>query len=289
MIKYTKYIFLLLLLGLLSDSSLAQNTEDDTEVIEAIEEDAEIDFDEDFIQDFFDAEEEEYNDTHEESTPWTPNTDDSYLKEKLSRQDAAKKTWEKNRRKLKYNQEKKKEKKKKKSNELKEPLNQFTGEGWGETIRWIFIVLGIILILGLIVYLAQGGSFRQGQKIHVDISDEKIDWIEENLPEADVQTPLDAAIASRQYRKAIRLYFLLIIQKLTVAGEIDWQKEKTNRTYILETYRKDFHDNFRTCVHIYERVWYGERTVNEEEFVKIEPVFKDLANRFIIQNREHAE
>ncbi len=285
----SKYFFLFFLLGLLSYSSLAQNTDNqqDTEEIEATEEDAinVIIEDEESFEDMTVAEKEEYFRRHEAPETWTQNTDDDYLKENLARKDGAQKTWEKTRKKLKYKQDKKKKKKKK----TKDKLNKFTGEGWGEIIRWVLIVIGIIVLLGIIVYLAQGGSFRQGKKINVDISDEKLDWIEDNLPEADVQSPLDAAIASKQYRKAIRLYFLLIVQKMTVAGEIDWQKEKTNRTYILETYNKDYHDSFRTCVRIFERVWYGERAVNEDEFVKIEPIFKDLAHRFIIQNTEHAE
>ncbi len=276
--KLPKYFFLWLLVGLLSYPTLAQNTdnEQDTEVLEE---------EENFSQDIIDQLEQEYDEQHEESIPWTPNSQDDYLKENLSRKAGANQTWERTRKKLKYKQEKEKKRKKKQ----KDSLNGFTGQGWGQALRWVFIVLGIIIILALIVYLAQGGNFRQGQKIHVDISDEKIDWIEENLPQADVQSPLDAAIASKQYRKAIRLYFLLIIQKLTLAEEIDWQKEKTNRTYILETYNKDFHNDFRTCVRIYERVWYGERSVNDDEFAKIEPVFKELAHRFIIQNTSHAE
>ncbi len=277
------YFFLLFLLGLLAPPMLAQNTdnEQDVEVIE----------DEDFSDGMTDFEKKEYYETHEESAIWHQKNDDNYLKENLSRQDRANNTWEKTRKRLKYKQEQKKEEKdeEKKKDKKKDNINNFTGEGWGEVIKWIFIVLGIIVLLGLIVYLAQGGSFRQGKKINVDISDEKIDWIEENLPEADVQSPLEAAIQSKQYRKAIRLYFLLIVQKLTNAGEIDWQKEKTNRTYILETYNKDFHDNFRTCVRIYERVWYGERAVSEEEFIKIEPAFKDLAHRFVIKNSDHEE
>ena len=290
-----KYFFFILILGLLSYPSLAQNTDNqqNSEEIEAsneddvITEDEVIIEDEEFFDDMTDDEIEEYYNDRVASDPWTQNEDDAYLRENISRQNNADKTWKKLSRKLKYDQDKKKKTKRKK--DKKDSLNNFTGEGWGEIIRWIFIVLGIIVVLGLIVYLAQGGNFRQGQKINVDISDEKLDWIEENLPEADVQSPLDAAIASKQYRKAIRLYFLLIVQKLTIAGEIDWQKEKTNRTYILETYNKDFHESFRTCVRIYERVWYGERTVNEDEFIKIEPIFKELANRFIIQNPTHAE
>lgn len=284
-----KYLLFLLMIGSLPYPLLAQNT-DNVEAIELFEEEVEDSGEIIEVEEFFQettTEEYNYHENHKKSIPWTGDSTDPYLKEKLDRQEGATQTWEKNRKKLSYNQEKKKTKKKK-LNE-KDTLNKFTGEGLDKILQWVLIVIGIIVILGLIIYLAQGGSFRQGQKIGVDISDEKLDWIEENLPEADVLSPLEAAIASHQHRKAIRLYFLLIVQKMTLAGEINWQKEKTNRAYILETYNKVFHDNFRSCVRIYERVWYGERSVNEEEFNKIEPIFKDLVNHFIIQTPSHAE
>ncbi|HHB78274.1 MAG TPA: hypothetical protein ENK85_03450 [Saprospiraceae bacterium] len=274
---------LFLFLGFVSfwgPDMLAQKTDDDVDTeIEEYQNEEEKPFDP------LQYEEERYDETHDEPTPWEPNSQDSYFQEDLEKHPGAEDTWQKNSAHLKYNQETKPEEKKKN----KDKLNKFTGEGFGEVFRWILIVLGIILIFGLIIFLVQGGSFRQGSKIKVDISDEKLDWIEENLPEADVLSPLEAAIAAGEYRKAIRLYFLLIVQKLTLSEEINWQKEKTNRTYILETYQKDYHENFRSCVRIYERVWYGERGVNRDEFEKIEPVFKELANRFIVPQNEEYE
>ncbi len=227
-------------------------------------------------QDDYDDMEELFSDDdsspEDEPIPWQQNPDDSYVKESIQRTEGAQDTWKKYHKKMHFSQEIKKKKKK-----SKDELNQFTGKGMGEALKWILIVVGILLIIGFIVYLVQDGSFRQGKKIKVDISEEKLNWIEENLPEADVVSPLESAIDAQEYRKAIRLYFLLIVQRLSQAGAINWQKEKTNRTYILETYNKDFHQDFKTCVRIYERVWYGERTVSEEEFWKIEPIFKQLA------------
>lgn len=287
--KISKFIWLLFLLmawtiSFAQSTDIEESTAEDEEVSEDVEvsEDTEYNEDDHIFWDPVTDEEESYRANHDAPEPWKSKEKDSYLDENLTPQKGGQKTWEKNRRKLKFEQDKPKAKKKPKKKNKKDKLNDFSGEGLGELLRWGIIVLGIGAIIGLLVYLVQGGSFRQGQKIHVDISDEKLNWIEENLPEADVQSPLEAAIISKEYRKAIRLYFLLIVQKMTLTGEINWQKEKTNRTYILETYNKDFHASFRSCVRIYERVWYGERSVNEDEFLKIEPIFKDLANRFII-------
>ncbi len=265
--KILKPYIILLIISLLAFHSFAQ-----TEEIEAIEE----------LQylDPIEQDEAVYNREHPKPKKWDKQNH-AYLQEKITQKNGADALWQKEKKKFKF-----KQKEKETTKIIEQPddySNAFSGEGWGEGLRVFLLVIGAIFVIGLIIYLVQGGSFRQGKKISVDISDARLNWIEENLPEADVLTPLESAILAKEYRKAIRLYFLLIVQRLTQSGEINWQKEKTNRAYILETYNKNYHAPFKTCVRIYERVWYGERQVDETDFLKIEPTFKQLSEQLSTQ------
>ncbi|MBL4650568.1 MAG: hypothetical protein JKY03_12625, partial [Aureispira sp.] len=63
--------------------------------------------------------------------------------------------------------------------------------------------------------------------------------IETNLEEADVEGFLKQALVDKNYRLAIRLYYLAIIKELSGKGAIEWKKEKTNGDYRRELQRKN--------------------------------------------------
>ena len=55
-----------------------------------------------------------------------------------------------------------------------------------------------------------------------------------------------------------------------------WEKEKTNFSYLIEMRNKPYSEEFETTVSVYEIVWYGERILTKEEYLSLEPRFKNL-------------
>lgn len=117
-------------------------------------------------------------------------------------------------------------------------------------------------------------------------SDKKIDdmnsilaEIEEDLPNADVQTPLDKAIQNKQYKLATRLYYLLLIKKIADKQLIKWSKEKTNRTYITELRNYTHLEDFKKTTYLYEKAWFGKDDVTEESFNEFRPLFDELIQK----------
>ena len=105
---------------------------------------------------------------------------------------------------------------------------------------------------------------------------ESVEKIEENLEEHDVATYLRQAIENRQFRIAIRLHYLLIIKELSSKKFIKWKRDKTNRNYLYETQSYSFSSNFKATTTIFEKVWYGERNVTEQDFNFIYAQFNQL-------------
>lgn len=102
--------------------------------------------------------------------------------------------------------------------------------------------------------------------------------IETNLQEADVEGFLKQALADKDYRLAIRLYYLAIIKELSAKGVIEWKKDKTNGHYMRELRSKNHPKlkDFRAVTRIFEYVWYSNMAFDGGQFEEVRINFKDL-------------
>jgi hypothetical protein len=102
--------------------------------------------------------------------------------------------------------------------------------------------------------------------------------IETNLQEADVEGFLKQALVDKNYRLAIRLYYLAIIKELSGKGAIEWKKEKTNGDYMRELRSKTHPKlkDFRAVTRIFEYVWYSDMAFDGGQFEEVRINFKDL-------------
>lgn len=99
---------------------------------------------------------------------------------------------------------------------------------------------------------------------------------EEIIKNKDIQSLIDKAISDKNYRLAVRYYYLLVLQKLQENEVIEWEPQKTNEDYIKEIKKKSIIDNFKNVTHLYDFVWYGNFEINEVEFSKVASIFNNL-------------
>lgn len=99
---------------------------------------------------------------------------------------------------------------------------------------------------------------------------------EELIKSEDLPTLIKNAIAQKNYRLAIRYYYLLVLQKLSNSEIIDWQQQKTNEDYIDEIESVALKQKFTSGTYLYDFVWYGNFELNENEFVRAENQFNEL-------------
>jgi hypothetical protein len=142
----------------------------------------------------------------------------------------------------------------------------------------LIIILGIVLIAGLIYYFI-GGLSKKDRKISIEELENDLTHIEENLPIADVETPLEKATRMGEYKVAFRMYFLLILQLLANKGIIKWRKDKTNREYVRELRQQSYLPLFMSAVLMYEKAWFGLGGVSKEEFEQGKIIFENLKSK----------
>lgn len=144
-----------------------------------------------------------------------------------------------------------------------------------EVARGVLIFIAALLLVFLIVRVLAGDAILSSKGIKRTAKADLV-ALEENLHEADVESFLTKALKRKEYKLAVRLYYLSIIKSLSISGAIEWKKDKTNGDYLRELrYKKDNrYDDFYTVTRIFEYVWYNEVLFGQHEFEEIQPTFK---------------
>jgi hypothetical protein len=151
------------------------------------------------------------------------------------------------------------------------PFGGLNGQFWGT----LFQVLAILLAVAAIAY----GIYRmlqepQNKRIARDGVEITVDNLDNYLHETDLDRFLREALARKDYSQAIRIYYLQHIKHLSDAGAIHWSKEKTNRDYLREMSAHPQGETFRSLTRHYERIWYGNVTLDAARFAELEALFK---------------
>lgn len=138
-------------------------------------------------------------------------------------------------------------------------------------LKYLFIAGLIALLIWVFLKIDNGRNIILKNKSRVFITDE-----EEIINNEDIQQLIDQALAAKNYRLAIRYYYLLTLQKLSGKELIDWQVQKTNHEYIYEIKEGRLRKEFSRVTDIYDYIWYGNFEVNEGAFAKAQQAFQKL-------------
>ncbi|SDX86194.1 hypothetical protein SAMN05444411_110130 [Lutibacter oricola] len=139
-----------------------------------------------------------------------------------------------------------------------------------------YVVLAIVLFLMLKFFLKVNTSNVLGKSANkpiVNITEE-----EELIKTKDLPKLIQQAIEQKNFRLAVRYYYLLAIKKLEEKELIVWEQQKTNEDYIKEITGTNIQKSFKDLTKLYDFVWYGNFEINEVEFAKIETDFKKTNN-----------
>lgn len=150
--------------------------------------------------------------------------------------------------------------------------------GKGSTLlKFLLIILAVIGLVFLLRALigsegkGRNKAIRKKQQTIVDL-----ERIEENLEETDPEQFLKQVIDEGNYKLAIRLYYLSVLRNLSAQKLIRWKKDKTNRDYLSEMYTTTHYRVFKEVTTIFERVWYGNKIISQQQFKTIVPKFEAL-------------
>lgn len=143
--------------------------------------------------------------------------------------------------------------------------------------RSLLLFIAILLLIFVIYKAVAGNAILINKPIErrqpVALKD-----IEANLQEADVESFLTQSLKDKDYRLAIRLYYLAIIKEMAAKGLIDWKRDKTNGQYLRELRQKQYPElkAFRGVTRVFEYVWYSNMTFDSGQFEEVRIDFNNL-------------
>lgn len=125
----------------------------------------------------------------------------------------------------------------------------------------IALVAGILFWLVLRILMRRDDSAKKASGILV------LDENPEELPaESDLEKLLRLALESSDRKSAVRILYLIALQRLNEKKYIIWKKNKTNRDYQIEIRQQHFYAGFQEITLLFEIVWYGDVVINQDEY-----------------------
>lgn len=146
-------------------------------------------------------------------------------------------------------------------------------------LYFIFHILPYIL-LALLVFLLIRFFLKVNSKNLITKAKEEASILfteeEQIIKNEDIPALIKEAINKKNFRLAIRYYYLLSLKQLTESDSISWQPQKTNEDYINEIKKDHLRVDFKNITRIYDYVWYGEFNVDAIKFEALKLPFENL-------------
>lgn len=144
-----------------------------------------------------------------------------------------------------------------------------------KTVQVILFVVVTALLIYLMLRIFGKDIFRKN-KLRKTSDSVSIEDLDDKPMETDLEKFLREALLQKNYRLAVRIYYLMSLQALHEKEIITWKKNKTNREYVLETSGNIFSQQFAGNTVLFEYVWYGEKLMEETQFNSVHSSFVHL-------------
>lgn len=152
----------------------------------------------------------------------------------------------------------------------------FTGVGnptFWKTAAYIFVASVVVYITLKLMGVNFSGLYRKKNTNEIPY-----ETLGENIHTIDFVNSIAEAITQKNYRLAVRLYYLKALKELTDREMIDWRINKTNRSYVYELNSPTLRPDFEHITLQFEYAWYGDFPVDEEQFISIKNQFLTFSN-----------
>lgn len=143
-------------------------------------------------------------------------------------------------------------------------------------------VVAVAVIIGLLLkHLLGIEILPRDKKIgnRAAVGTLRLEDIEQNIHESDLDRFIREALQEKQYALAIRLYYLAILKELSLAKVIRWKRDKTNRQYLQEIKSTALSDSFAEATQIFEWAWYGSHQLTAKDYARLAPKFKAIVEQ----------
>lgn len=163
---------------------------------------------------------------------------------------------------------------KEESRHSKSMLDRFYDFFSGDTVRTItYIILGVLLVLLIYRIIVVNNLFMTRASQSRAAADGELG---SEIDDTNLDARVQAAIAEKNYRAAVRFLFLKSLRGLNEKGWIRYNPQATNHEYISQVTPYGVGKELGFLTYLYEYVWYGEFALSEEQFNKVHQNFQQF-------------
>lgn len=142
-------------------------------------------------------------------------------------------------------------------------------------LRYVpYLLLGLLLFLVVRFFIKANTKnilFAKNNEGTVILSEE-----ERIIKTEDIQSLIKKALEEKNYRLAIRYYYLFLLKLLTERELIAWELQKTNKDYLHELSQSTLRPLFEKVTVLYDYIWYGEFQIDGEGYERAKHSFDQL-------------
>ncbi len=137
-----------------------------------------------------------------------------------------------------------------------------------------YVLLGVLIFLLVKFFLKVNSRaliYSKKNTAVVSLSED-----EHIIKNGDIEQLIQKALKNKDYRLAIRYYYLFILQLMSEKQLIAWELQKTNDDYLKELKTKELQSPFSRTTRLYDHIWYGGFALDEIKYQKAEHAFSSL-------------
>ncbi|RYZ28280.1 MAG: hypothetical protein EOO10_10100 [Chitinophagaceae bacterium] len=148
--------------------------------------------------------------------------------------------------------------------------------GWFRNLLWIIILCSFIGVV--IWYLASSNInlFQKGSKKIVE--NEVEEEITDDIFSINYEREIEKAADAKNYRLAIRLWYLKTLKELSDRNIIDYRNEKTDSEYVNSLNGSRYYKDFFRLTRNFEYTWYGQFNLSAEAYNMMQTDFITFKN-----------
>ena len=157
-------------------------------------------------------------------------------------------------------------------------VNQILQTKSGRTTVYTVLIVVAVAALAYFIFKVLG---MDGGKLFGRRAESGLDYSvgADDIHQISFDEAINDAIASGNFRLAVRLLYLQSLKKLSDKNLINWKIDKTNSDYLQEVLNNSWHSLFRQLTNKFEWVWYGEMNIGRQEFENLQAQFQQFNNQ----------
>jgi len=132
---------------------------------------------------------------------------------------------------------------------------------------WRPVFFAVIIIVIAVVIIIMVKRSRVPARVGKERTEaQSLEEAEENLPDVTLNNIYNEALEAEEFKSALRIRFLMILQKMIDRQMVSWKRWKTNEQYAAELDSGNLQKLFMGIVQIFDDAWYGNRQINRQSF-----------------------